>query len=361
MCNPYYYENRCTCSDNECGRTIIYPPGRIGPKGPTGPTGPTGATGVGLLGATIFDPLNAPNYPVGLVVLYDGSTYITNVASPQGIPGSSADYTLLASKGDTGPTGVTGVTGATGPTGATGDTGVGLLGATIFDPLNAPNYPVGLVVLYNGSTYITNVANPQGYPPDPYEVCGGLEVSLVSSDYTLLAARGNTGATGVTGDTGVTGATGATGIGLEGATEYNPLNAPSYPAGLVVLYDGSTYITNVASPQGIPGNSADYTLLASKGDTGATGATGVTGATGGVGITGVTGATGDTGITGETGSTGITGATGDTGITGATGDTGITGATGDTGITGATGDTGITGATGDTGITGATGDTGITG
>ena len=114
--------------DNECyfenlgwrGKQNVCPPGPVGPKGGTGATGPTGATGVGLTGSVPFNPVDAPNYPAGLVVTYNGSTYITDVASPQGLPGSSPDYTLLASKGENG--GITGATGITGVTGVTGTT-----------------------------------------------------------------------------------------------------------------------------------------------------------------------------------------------------------------------------------------------
>ncbi|MCX4184702.1 MULTISPECIES: hypothetical protein [Bacillus] len=102
------------------------PTGAIGPTGPTGAIGPTGVTGVGLQGIVAFNPLIAPTYTTGQVVLYNGSSYVANVNSPAGTPGASADYTLLAAAGitgatgGTGPTGSTGVTGGTGPTGSTG-------------------------------------------------------------------------------------------------------------------------------------------------------------------------------------------------------------------------------------------------
>ncbi|WP_440109898.1 BclA C-terminal domain-containing protein [Paenibacillus sp. QZ-Y1] len=88
---------------------------------------------------------------------------------------------------------------------------------------------------------------------------------------------------------------------------FDPAVAPTYPAGQVVTFNGSTYIANVVSPMGTPGTSPDYTLLAGAGATGATGVvTGLTGATG-IGVTGATGSTGATGITGDTGATGATG------------------------------------------------------
>ncbi|MGY0105956.1 BclA C-terminal domain-containing protein [Bacillus velezensis] len=306
------------------------PTGAIGPAGatgPTGPTGPTGVTGAGLQGIVAFNPLIAPTYTPGQVVLYNGSSYVVNTPSPAGIPDTSADYTLLAAAGSTGPIGPTGATGA------------GLTGLTDFDPAAAPFYTAGQVVLYEGASYVVNINNPSGIPG-------------TSPDYTLLAAAGPTGPTGVTG------------AGLQGIVPFDPLAAAAYTAGQPVTFNGSSYVANVNSPAGTPGASADYTLLAAAGITGATGVTGptgITGATGGTGSTGITGATGGTGPTGFTGATGVTGPTGFTGATGVTGPTGFTGATGGTGPTGSTGATGGTGPTGITGATGGTGPTGITG
>ncbi|MEK4631940.1 MULTISPECIES: BclA C-terminal domain-containing protein [Bacillus] len=303
------------------------PTGAIGPAGatgPTGPTGPTGVTGAGLQGIVAFNPLIAPAYTPGQVVLYNGSSYVVNTASPAGIPDTSADYTLLAAAGSTGPIGPTGATGA------------GLTGLTDFDPTAAPFYTAGQVVLYEGASYVVNINNPSGIPG-------------TSPDYTLLAAAGPTGPTGVTG------------AGLQGIVPFDPLAAAAYTAGQPVTFNGSSYVANVNSPAGTPGASADYTLLAAVGSTGATGDTGPTGFTGATGVTGPTGSTGATGVTGPTGFTGATGVTGPTGFTGATGGTGPTGSTGATGGTGPTGITGATGVTGPTGSTGATGGTGPTG
>ncbi|MEC2272303.1 collagen-like protein [Bacillus velezensis] len=246
------------------------PTGAIGPAGatgPTGPTGPTGVTGAGLQGIVAFNPLIAPTYTPGQVVLYNGSSYVVNTASPAGIPDTSADYTLLAAAGSTGPIGPTGATGA------------GLTGLTAFDPAAAPFYTAGQVVLYEGASYVVNINNPSGIPG-------------TSPDYTLLAAAGPTGPTGVTG------------AGLQGIVPFDPLAAAAYTAGQPVTFNGSSYVANVNSPAGTPGASADYTLLAAAGITGATGVTGPTGFTGATGGTGPTGFTGATGGTGPTGSTG---------------------------------------------------------
>ncbi|PSA96404.1 hypothetical protein C6370_03380 [Bacillus atrophaeus] len=306
------------------------PAGAIGPTGTTGaigPAGPTGVTGAGLQGIVVFNPLVAPTYTVGQVVLYNGSSYVVNTASPAGFPDASADYTLLASAGPTG---------STGPTGATG---AGLQGITPFDPAAAPFYLAGQVVLYEGSSYVVNISNPSGVPG-------------TSPDYTLLASAGPTGPTGPTG---------VTGAGLQGIVPFDPLAAPGYEAGQTVTFNGSSYVANTSSPSGTPGTSADYTLLAAAGTNGATGSTGPTGTTGDTGGTGATGVTGPTGATGTSGATGVTGPTGITGVTGVTGPTGTAGVTGVTGPTGVTGATGITGPTGFTGATGMTGPTGITG
>ncbi|EJQ97348.1 hypothetical protein II5_05987, partial [Bacillus cereus MSX-A1] len=77
--------------------------------GATPGTGSTGATGT-FVGVQPFDPANAPTYLPGQVVFFNGSSYVVNVPNPQGTPGFSPDYTLIAS-GVTGPTGATGVDG----------------------------------------------------------------------------------------------------------------------------------------------------------------------------------------------------------------------------------------------------------
>ncbi|RDY88153.1 BclA C-terminal domain-containing protein [Bacillus amyloliquefaciens] len=321
------------------------PTGAIGPAGatgPTGPTGPTGVTGAGLQGIIVFNPLIAPTYTTGQVVLYNGSSYVVNTASPAGVPDTSADYTLLAAAGPTGPTGVT---------------GAGLQGIVPFDPLAAPSYTAGQTVTFNGSSYVANVNSPAGTPG-------------ASADYTLLAAAGTAGATGITGPTGITGVTGDTGptgitgaTGSTGPTGITGATGTTGPTGITGATGatGSTGITGATGATGPTGITGATGTTGPTGITGATGATGSTGITGATGITGPTGITGVTGDTGPTGITGVTGVTGPTGITGVTGDTGPTGITGATGTTGPTGITGVTGATGPIGVTGVTGDTGPTG
>ncbi|MGG0158106.1 collagen-like protein [Bacillus velezensis] len=143
------------------------PTGAIGPAGatgPTGPIGPTGVTGAGLQGIVAFNPLTAPTYTTGQVVLYNGSSYVANVNSPSGTPETSADYTLLAAAGSTGATGATGptgVTGATGITGPPGSTGTSLTATSGY----ASNTGGGVVAVINGGTAIS-LPNEQNLSAD---------------------------------------------------------------------------------------------------------------------------------------------------------------------------------------------------
>ncbi|MCC8304013.1 BclA C-terminal domain-containing protein [Bacillus sp. ICE1] len=132
--------------------------------GPTGAIGPTGVTGVGLQGIVAFNPLIAPTYTTGQVVLYNGSSYVANVNSPAGTPGASADYTLLAAAGSTGATGGTGPTGSTGVTGGTGPTGSTGTSLTATSGY-ASNTGGGVVAVIVGGTTIS-LPNEQNLPAD---------------------------------------------------------------------------------------------------------------------------------------------------------------------------------------------------
>ena len=86
---------------------------------PTGTTNPSGACT-----PANFDPALAAFYSAGQVIRYNNQLYLVNANNPQGIPGTSADFTLLSSTGTTGPQGPTGATGTQCPTGPQGPTGV---------------------------------------------------------------------------------------------------------------------------------------------------------------------------------------------------------------------------------------------
>lgn len=104
------------------------PQGQQGIQGAQGPAGPSGADGLdgepGLVWQGAYDP--ATTYAVGDAVLYNGSAYIA-IATPQtGTPDASADWDLLAAKGEQGtqgPPGTNGADGEDGADGADGETG----------------------------------------------------------------------------------------------------------------------------------------------------------------------------------------------------------------------------------------------
>ncbi len=79
---------------------------------------------------------------------------------------------------------ILGPTGPTGALGPTGPRGIGLQGVIVFDYKDAAFYPKNQLVNYKGSTYITKVNSPQGYPNN-------------SEDYSLIVEKGATGATGI--------------------------------------------------------------------------------------------------------------------------------------------------------------------
>ena len=116
-------------------------------------------------------------------------------------------------------------------------------------------------------------------------------------------------------------------VGLQGPAGtaiagFGSWSATSFPIYSCVSYQGSSYISNAAAiSTDVPGTSSKWTLLASKGDTGATGSTGSQGLAGPQGTAGATGAKGDTGATGSQGSTG---AKGDTGAAGSSGVVSVT-------------------------------------
>ncbi len=159
--------------------------GAIGPQGPTGLAGATGATGVagatGAAGPAVAtyqgNYVSTTNYALNNAVSFNGSTYISLVASNHGnTPDQSpADWAVLAGPGPTGPAGTTGPAGpvggvgpagAIGPAGPAGATGppISFLGAWS----NTQAYTPGEAVSWNGSSYaalVTNLAKTPDQSP----------------------------------------------------------------------------------------------------------------------------------------------------------------------------------------------------
>src|SRR5207253_2017971 len=109
--------------------------------------------------------------------------------------------------------------------------------------------------------------------------------------------QGLQGPQGAQGSAGATGAQGAKGLNFKG--EWN--TSISYITDDSVSYNGSSWIAKQANSGSTPAEDADWTIVALKGDSGATGATGPQGSKG---DTGANGATGSQGLQGNTGANG---------------------------------------------------------
>jgi hypothetical protein len=150
--------------------------------------------------------------------------------------------------------------------------------------------------------------------------------SVPYATYAMTPA-GPQGTPGVAGPTGPTGARGLTFKGVWSS-------ATTYATDDAVFFNGSAWLAKRASTSVTPVEGADWTLLAQKGDTGATGPQGPTGATGSQGPQGLTGSAGPQGPSGSTGVQGPQGLTGPQGPQGSTGPQGVQGIQGPQGVQG---------------------------
>ena len=335
-------------------------PGPAGPSGLKGDAGATGANGpagpAGQSSGTLpyqGTYTSISNYTVNDVVSYQGSSYISLIASNRGnTPAfSPAQWGILAlgSIGATGPVGSTGptgqqglpgfgvagtpgATGSQGPTGPQGLPGLNYQGA--YQTTN--NYTLGDVVLWQGTTYSSLHASNHGNTP-----------SFSPSDWGILSERGPTGAPGSQGVQGPTGSQGPPGSvgppgergdqglqgvagqagaqGIPGATGLQGLSGPMGPQGVAgptglswqgpyssttnyanadgVLYNGQAYVSLIASNHGnIPDLSPfAWSLFATAGSSGSAGAQGAIGPQGNAGPQGIAGQQGNPGPTGAVG------------------------------------------------------------
>jgi len=265
------------------------------------------------------------------------------------VAANSAYWEKFVSKGDPGANGATGARGATGPQGLAGPTGAtgqqGLQGNIGQDgPAGAQGIagPVGMTWrgAWDGATgYAVNDA-----------------VQFSGKSFIAVQASTNQNPLSTSGFWNVV----AAGFRFRGAYD----GGTSYLDGDAVTVGGSSYMSiqqpNLGNDPTSPG-STFWSVMASKGDTGAAGPAGPTGSIGPTGAQGAKGDTGATGAQGAKGDTGAAGALGPKGDTGATGPQGVPGPNGVTGQQGYTGPQGPTGATGATGATGPQGPTGATG
>jgi hypothetical protein len=233
------------------------------------------------------------NLPTPDLVLQNGSTYIAVANNTNSAP-PSANWNLVASKGDTGTTGATGSTGATG-TAATITVATTITGAagsvanvTNLGTSSAANFRF---TIPRGDTGATGPTGPTGAtgPIGPSitltvaNTVTGAAGSLANAvnigtstapNIRFTIPRGNTGATGPTGNTGPTGPIGPS-ITLTVANTIT--GAAGTLANVVNIGTSTAPNLKFTIPKG------------DKGDTGATGPQGPTGPGGGVTVfTGLT-------------------------------------------------------------------------
>jgi collagen type VII alpha len=322
------------------------PVGAAGPQGLTGAVGPPGFVNQGGYQST-------SNYAVGDVVVFQGSSYSSLVASNHGnTPGlSPAEWGLLTSQGPQGVQGVAGPVGAVGATGVgvagpAGPPGVqGLVGAV--GPVGLPglvyqgtyasamNYVLGDVVVFQGASYAslagsnfgntpglsplfwglltaqgpqgvqgfvgaTGVAGPQGSPGSvgPPGETGGQGLQGIAGQAGAQGLTGLQGEVGPQGATGAQGVAGPVGMAFRGAYD----STANYALADGVQYGGAGYVSLVA---GNHGNTPDQSpLMWSLFATGTPGAAGLAGATGVAGPVGAMGAQGALGVAGPVGAVG---------------------------------------------------------
>lgn len=229
----------------------------------------------------------APGQQVQLPGLPASGTYSNPVCQDGSGTLGQCDSSVI---GDVGPQGPQGEPGPIGPPGATGATGPqGEAGAT------GPQGPIGPA----GPQGETGAQGPEG-PPGP---------------------EGPAGADGLPGPAGPQGS-------FAGLVTFDSASAPTYPSGQLVAYEGSSYTVLTSPPTGTPDTSADYALVAAKGEQGSAGPQGPAGTMGPAGAQGVQGPAGPAGPQGEAGAPGATGSAGATGDTGPAGPQGPAGSDG---------------------------------
>lgn len=231
------------------------PQGIQGPQGEKGDKGDTGATGAA---AGFGTPVISVDANVGTP-----SATVTATGPSTAKVFTFAFKNLKGVKGDVGAQGPQGETGPQGPKGATGATPEISVSATVDANVGTPSVTV----------------TKSGTAEEP------------SYALAFKNIKGNTGAQGPQGAKGATGVS----MHLRGAwssASVSYVNNTTYID--IVTYNGSTYAcktSHTSSTSILPTNTSYWTLLASKGDTGAKGATGATGPQGPQGVQGERGLT----------------------------------------------------------------------
>ncbi len=203
---------------------------------------------------------------------------------PPGHQGQLGPRGHKARKGRTGAAGLPGATGEQGPVGPMGPQGPDVANYT-GNYASVTNYTLHDAVSFDGSTYISLIAENVGNTPDQSP-----------AQWAVLAAQGPAGSTGATGPAGAPGVSGATGAvgpagqqGPPASFQGTWLVGTSYGVGSVVGFGGSSYVAWTASVGREPDVSPTFwALLAQAGVPGTPGAAGPQGPPGAPGTVGVT-------------------------------------------------------------------------
>ena len=189
------------------------PQGPVGATGPAGPTGPTGSQGPsGTNGNTVWNGTTPPPGATGV----NGDFYLNTATNclygpkasnvwpttcvtlvgPQGPQGALGPQGPAGSTGPQGATGPAGPTGAAGPAGPAGPAGMAWRAAWS----SATTYNLNDAVSFNGSSYLSLVANNTNNEPD-----------VSPGAWSLLAQQGAQGPAGPQGASGPAGPQGPQG------------------------------------------------------------------------------------------------------------------------------------------------------
>lgn len=170
---------------------------------------------------------DATQYEIDDVVYYNGSSYVCVLDSLGNLPSNFTYFNLMTEKGADGVDGIDGV------------------GFTFQNAFNiAVNYILNDVVSYNGSSYLCIS-----------DSIGNLPINSVY--FSLIAQKGDNG----------------TSIIFKNTFD----NDTNYVLNDVVYFNGSSYICILNSVSHAPTNATYWSLIAQKGNVGATGATGASG------------------------------------------------------------------------------------
>jgi hypothetical protein len=269
---------------------------------------------------------SAANYALNDIVSYAGSSYISLISAnhgntpdqslgqwgvmalgavgaegPQGLPGVAGSQGLTGPPGPTGPAGPTGVTGAPGAPGTPGLVYQG-------NYSSVTNYALGDVVFWQGASYASLIDSNHGNTPDqspgqwgvltaqgPAGPAGAQGPQGLPGPQGPLGSVGPPGESGPQGAQGIPGQAGAQGLtgpaGAEGLSGPMGPQGPAGPVGMTfqgtysssvnyaegdgILYNGSAYVSLVASNHGnTPDQNPTWWGLFATGSPGAAGPAG---------------------------------------------------------------------------------------